>query len=106
MNENKIGRYPLSKAAVDAAARARVDENSALFIARGLQPARPWSTMTSEDHAAERKMAARMLQAALQAWQPSQEQGEVCEREQALSQRDGAGRCIDGMKAAVLTDGS
>ncbi|HEX2525625.1 MAG TPA: hypothetical protein VHL31_04900 [Geminicoccus sp.] len=106
MNDNGSAKYPLSKAAVEAAAKARVDEVAALFVARGLQPARPWSTMTHEDHAAERKIAARMLQAALQAWQPSQEQGEVCEREQALSQRDGAGRCIDGMKAAVLTDGS
>jgi hypothetical protein len=106
MTENQIGRYPLSKAAIDAAARAGVDGNSALFIARGLQPARPWSTMTSEEHASERQTAAMMLWAALQAWQPSQEQGEVCERERASSQRNSAGRCIDGMKAAVLTYGS
>jgi hypothetical protein len=61
MTENSIGMYPLSKAAVDAAAKARVDENSALFIARGLQPARPWSTMTNEEHASQRQTAASML---------------------------------------------
>ena len=60
--------------------------------------------MTSEEHAAERKIASIMLRAALKAWEPSQEQGEVCERERALSLRNGADRCIDGMKAAVLTD--